>query len=123
MVTSTDLFLKCIESKVKAELLLSSIRSMIPKEFIPPDSLGPSFLDYSFVCRLKNPVIVDDQHIIGLSVSYPPDIDGLIETLLVGPDGSVHPSDIGYEDIRRHYSTDELLVHLRDLAQKLSSYA
>ena len=75
---------------------------------------------WNFACEFKDPVNIDDCEITGVSISYPPDIGGNeIETALLGPDGLVYSSELGYDDVCRHDSVEDLLGHLRDLIQKL----
>ena len=94
--------------------------SEFPQGFVLPESCS----GYNFHCLLIRPVEIDGCKITKLSISRPPGIDeGVIETALLGPDGLVYPSELGYDDVCRHESRRHLLCHLRDLAQKLSSYA
>ena len=92
--------------------------SLFPQELILPED--KTIENWCFACELNDPVNIDDCEIIGLLISYPPDLGGNeIETALLGPDGFVHPSELGYDDVCRHYLVEDLVGHLRDLIQKL----
>jgi hypothetical protein len=84
--------------------------------------VGPLPGSYAFRISPKGgPRTFNGQTINAVSISYPPDKSGYIETALIGTDGNlIYVDDLGYSDVVVHDDQNSLVAHLNDLLQKTS---
>ena len=85
--------------------------------------LGPQPSGYaSQVSPKGGPVDFKGLTIKAVSISYPPDKRGYVETALIGADGKlIYIDDLGYDDVVVHDDTTSLVAHLNALLRKIRS--